>query len=109
MLWRKQPVRECESGGVFTSGHRRQDGERTGLNFGAVFAPVALLVNIRFRRRVVLEQDGRVAHLRQLRVQLVELRPDVADLQLVAMFLWVKIAATPDEDVEQCGLLKLAA
>ena len=73
---------------LFAGGQRRQHGQRAGLHFGAMLAPVALHVDVGLGRRVVLQQHGRVADRRQLGVQLVELGAHFA----------------PPSDSSQCSL-----
>ena len=78
-LWRDQPAGEAEA--RFAGRHRRQHGERAGLDFGAALAPIALHMNVRLGRRVVFKQHRRVADGRQFGGERIELGAQFGELQ----------------------------
>ena len=70
---RDQPARQRRGGRACAGGQRRQHGERAGLHFGAVFAPVALDVDVRLRAACRSRAAPARADRRQLGVKLVQL------------------------------------
>ena len=106
---RDQPSRQCESRGLLARGQRRQNRECAGLHLGAVLAPIALHVNVRFRRRVVLEQHRRVADRRQLGVQLVQLGAHIRAASVRRSAPSDRDFRRAEEDIEHRVLLHFAA